>query len=192
MHKNSIAELSKRLETLPKDLNKISTEMWLRLNENESIYRQDAAFFLQLALDHAKFSQSLFAPPSIPLNSTHVLLAYHSEMTDILLKECTAVHPAHFIKEHRAIVEQIEIRCAGLLEVSSVNDTVSFIHRSAIGFLGNTPDGIQILQHERRKPETRFFIWPKACIISLEYLCVCPSFKNLSSGRRTAARWISH
>jgi hypothetical protein len=172
VNKDSLDELWKRLETMPKDLNKLYSQMWLRLNENEPIYRQDAAFFFQLALDHSKFLVGAW-----PLSSYQVLLAYNRAMADAILNDCTALQPKDFIKEHQAVVEQLEIRCAGLLEVSSQSSTVSFMHRSAIEFLENTPDGIQILQYESRDVGKRHFDLFKSSIISLARLYVCPSFR---------------
>lgn len=46
--------------------------------------------------------------------------------------------------ECERISKRLPVRCAGLLEVSKYG-TVSFMHRSALEFLENTPEGQHIL-----------------------------------------------
>ncbi len=82
---NTIAELQKRLEALPKDLHKLYESMWRRLNDDEPIYREDGARLLNYALEWARFG------PDDPIVQTcsvaQLTLAREAALRQKILKE---------------------------------------------------------------------------------------------------------
>lgn len=59
VHEDSLDELQRRLDALPDGLNALYQDMWNRHNEDNQVYREDAARYLNLILDNKKFHMLL-------------------------------------------------------------------------------------------------------------------------------------
>jgi hypothetical protein len=185
---DSLEELEQRLKTLPSDLQQLYRDMWRRLNDDEQIFRKDAAFFLHCAMDYplatgsgllALDGYSAFATSSLTI--FHVAMAADPCLADAILDESTSVTPEEFGKKCYAIIKRLETRCAGLLEVSPKTAAVSFIHRSVKEFLDNTAEGQSMMQHDRRNFETRLSSLLKADIAMLR-IRVSPHYHLYTRG----------
>jgi hypothetical protein len=107
---DSWIELCRRLEVLPKGLEELYSHMWSRLNEDEPIYRMEAALWFRLVL---LAQQILYFSPSL----FEIMIATNpDEQTEILTSEITpALRP--LVGKCELIKRRIPTLCAGLLEV---------------------------------------------------------------------------
>ncbi|KAK1753298.1 hypothetical protein QBC47DRAFT_55117 [Echria macrotheca] len=191
-------ELRRRLGALPRDLQDLYQQMWLRLNEDEQIYREDAAFFLNCALDSSFGPRTGNRKSSRPsgrweettkmaavgsLSIIHVTLTFHSQLADSILSGDPSVSSENLVAKCQDMTTRLDTRCAGLLEVSPTTGVIAFIHRSATEFLMNTPEGQVILEQDRRNPQDRLFNSMKADIATLRWL--------LAQGHSARGDWTS-
>jgi hypothetical protein len=174
--------LMKRVEGLPRDIDRLYNHMWSRLNQDQEIqdvYRSEAAFYFQFTLkalerrNRDALANSLFA----------LMVASEKSLDDPVVDE----EDIELVKLCRVVERRMTVRCAGLLEVvwsdrssesggipwdkmlaigeggqgttlSKVrelaqNTTVTFIHRSAQQFLRETDAGKQILSYNSKSDE---------------------------------------
>lgn len=162
------ASLSSR-HTRQKELSKLYADMWSRLNEDQVLYRQDAARFFNLVIAAKEINSFLetesvdqgMSPMSGGVSLFQLMVAQHPkirrsflerdlERDDSIFERCSETRMA------------IQTRCAGLLDFSSpgnnwmcpnpnvlgitLNTKVEFIHRSAYDFLIDTEDGHKLCQ----------------------------------------------
>lgn len=152
---DSIAELHTRLESLPNDLFGLYRDMWSRLNEDEPLYRQAAARYFNLLATMRNFTS---------LESKHgssVLGLMAATNRDVQLhclgRDDESLLNLDFERLLDRFSVDIQVRCAGILEISSSSSTpedsalhkcatsqVRFIHRSAHDFIFDTEAGQQI------------------------------------------------
>ena len=169
--------LMKRVDGLPRDIDRLYNHMWSRLNQDQEIqdvYRAEAAFYFQFilkALDiHKTLSISLF----------DLMVASEKSLDDPVVDE----EDIELVELCRVVEKRMIVRCAGLLEVVwssesggipwdkmlvvgesgrsrtlskirhlAENTTVTFIHRSAPQFLRETDAGKQILSYSSKSDE---------------------------------------
>lgn len=161
---NTVDELSKRLELLPQELDKLYSDMWDRANagENRKTYSEKAALFFTHALNltHEAFNgnNGYFAWSTsqkhtykgVFLNKIDVY-RYISEpgLTARLLETGAWLAQAENEQSLRRTRRDIEIRTAGLLHIigNDEGSRVDFVHRSAIDFLKDTAKGKEIRTH---------------------------------------------
>jgi hypothetical protein len=149
---DSLEELQLRLDALPKDLQQLYSQMWRRLNDDEPIYRRDAALYFNLVLDFHLFEDK----ETITL--FHILLASDAALAEQLIHDPETMSEKQFQQRCEGLSKRLEVRCAGVLEVTAdVAQRVTFIHRSAREFLLNTPEGQQITQYDTSSSEARLF-----------------------------------
>ncbi|CAM1503328.1 Fc.00g081040.m01.CDS01 [Cosmosporella sp. VM-42] len=142
------AELLLRLQHLPREIEKLYSDMWMRLNESKAIYREKAARYFNLII--AWNGQATLC---------QVMAANHLQMDDVLFKCDLETVRGRVEKLVEATQKEIRTRCAGLLEVRSegwwreestdplgVHTHVHFMHRTAHDFLVNTEAGKEILR----------------------------------------------
>ncbi|KAL8790856.1 MAG: hypothetical protein Q9195_006181 [Heterodermia aff. obscurata] len=159
-------ELMTRLKALPNKIEALYHTMWLRLNEDEKIYREEAARFFHVAIE--------LTNASLDLSLFNFMVA-----SDLCLQECfiewkPQVSAEAMINKFRWLEQRIPPCCAGLLEIEDDLDSdmeksvgmdsacngknpaslerlssrrVVFIHRSAKDFLTDTIGGRDILRH---------------------------------------------
>ncbi|KAK4038639.1 hypothetical protein C8A01DRAFT_17314, partial [Parachaetomium inaequale] len=154
---NTLEELEKRLETLPKDLHQLYESMWHRLNDDEPIYREDGAQFLNYALGYEDIGLG-FDLPILTCTIDQLTLAREGCLRRKILEENYSPLVVEWIPYVRKTARQLEIRSAGLLEITTNmwgEPSARLIHRSAKEFLENTPRGQQILQYDKSTAEDR-------------------------------------
>ncbi|KAH8892937.1 hypothetical protein GQ53DRAFT_592971, partial [Thozetella sp. PMI_491] len=147
-NEDSLGELVKRLDVLPKSLHALYEQMWERLNEDEKSYREDAARYIQSALDFLKLS-TRFKDRAImlELHTWYVTAAHDPSIVTTILEDPTALSQADVRGKLETASKRIEARTAGLLEINLKTNRVEFIHRSAVEFFRSTETGHKILDH---------------------------------------------
>jgi hypothetical protein len=164
------SELLQRLELLPRTLQELYTQMWLRLNEDEPLYRKQAAFYFRFILDTVQL-QSVF-----PILPAMALVSTQSTVTAILDSR-SKVSAGELVRLCLKTCGQLQVRCAGLLELRTeegdtldldniksdiaakggflngvlerlLNIEINFVHRTARDFLLDTREGQSILRCE--------------------------------------------
>ncbi|KAI9167865.1 Dehydrogenase RED2 [Paramyrothecium foliicola] len=151
-------EISSRLEQLPGELEDLYTDMWTRLNRDDTIYRQRAAHYLKLAI--ARQGRGVLA-----VESAFILMSAGEPTIQKLLLDLDAELDVIEI-EHRCRRAQTEIstRCVGLLEFMrddipyatgpdrlafALDETVEFTHRTVLDFLTDSEAGQRILSFDQ-------------------------------------------
>jgi len=172
--------LMKRVDRLPRDIDQLYKHMWCRLNEDQELYRAEAATHFEFVL-HALQKRC-----SSRITLFELMVAFEKSLDDQVLDEDSS----ELIRLSAVVEKRLTARCAGLLEVvedispdassdassdtasadgKSEKDTVrseledfsrrmrvSFIHRSAREFLRETDAGRQILSHCSKSDEERW------------------------------------
>ncbi|KAH7230791.1 hypothetical protein B0J15DRAFT_410447, partial [Fusarium solani] len=176
---DSREELWQRLGSIPRDLEGLYLDMWLRQNEDHEIYQKSSAMLFCLSL-------LVFAgwkdKPRFGVNLTvfQLMAAMDDEILDDHL-----IHHRHYqfetVKEKcQATAKMIQIRSAGLLEVFQTTHYRSFvypalhlgvryIHRSAQDFLTDTDRGQAIWQKHGMSYDVAFTKLYRASILELCY-----------------------
>ncbi|ROV92860.1 hypothetical protein VSDG_06406 [Cytospora chrysosperma] len=169
-------ELQRRLDIVPMDLMDLYRDMWSRLNDDSAIYKETAALYISLiirykALGGIKFP--IFYGKSEQLTVIDFMAASNSRSEiDDFLGQSAKVSSLDLEKKCEQTIKNINIRCAGLLNIYPRNGTVDlsrsewwqpvcretsygcllryllmevdFVHRSAYDFLIDTEDGQKI------------------------------------------------
>ena len=156
--------LLKRLEELPREMNQLYQRMWLRLNEDEQRYREEASIYFSY---HEFFPLSLF----------EMMIALEDQIQEEYLRDLKSQDPAILAQKCQTLKTRILTRCAGLIEVTGLdsNDlkqyhstsTVTFLHRTARDFLLNTKAGKTIAGEVLLSDEERFSRLTKARMTTL-------------------------
>ena len=147
-------ELSKRVEAMPNDLNRLFQDMWRRLDGDWGDYRRDAAKTLNNVLSWAEIAITVLPSLSGDLTVQHLAFAADPVLASDILTGGQVVTPKYLFDKRKEVTRQIESRCAGLLEVGpgpgyhGFHKEVRFIHRTARDFLRDTEDGRKILQYD--------------------------------------------
>ncbi|KAM6534547.1 hypothetical protein FALCPG4_004179 [Fusarium falciforme] len=149
---DSRKELFQRLDSLPRDLEGLYLDMWLRQNGDDEIYRKSSAKLLYLCLVGLGWKEKQRFRSY--LNVFQLMAAMYDEGPEDHL-----IHHRHPVEELRrrcrTTVKMVQVRSAGLLEASDVHymsqddpdyeavfdDGIRFIHRSAQDFLTDTQQG---------------------------------------------------
>ncbi|KAK4446737.1 hypothetical protein QBC34DRAFT_147976 [Podospora aff. communis PSN243] len=147
---DTLPELQLRLQTIPDDINGLYQMMWSRTHEDHGIYQEEAARCFNMMLDW-----SAFAAEGSAVEVFHLLMASKPSKAECILQDATAISPDAIQGECNAYSRRIAIRTAGLLEISPNGRRVDFIHRTAIEFLQNTPEGRKILSYDHTPSEDR-------------------------------------
>lgn len=149
---DSREELFQRLDSLPRDLEGLYLDMWLRQNGDDEIYRKSSAKLVYLCLVGLGWKEK-------PAFGLHLTVFQLMAAMDDEGQEDHLIHHRYPVEELRrrcqTTVGMVQIRSAGLLEVHDVyciskddpdyealfDDGVRFIHRSAQDFLTDTQQG---------------------------------------------------
>ncbi|KAM7189849.1 hypothetical protein V8F20_009986 [Naviculisporaceae sp. PSN 640] len=147
-------EIHLRLIQMPRGLHSLYQDMWSRLNEDEGIYREEAAIYINLVLGW--YTEQIPGPISL----FHFLMASKPSMMDAILNDSVSSSYKELDSLLQETAKRIETRTAGLLEVAwakreTDDHNVGLIHRSALEFFQNTTEGRQILQYETTTPRQR-------------------------------------
>ncbi|KAK4216919.1 hypothetical protein QBC37DRAFT_78006 [Rhypophila decipiens] len=161
---DSIEELNLRLEQMPKGLNALYQDMWARLNDDEPIYRQEAALYFNLIRDWRTLQSGTDEGPREDSDDTieilGLLLATQPAKAQEILKNPAAFTADQLQAACRDLAKRVERRTARLLHVkerhSGRTTLVEFLHRSSLEFLENTPEGRKILAYDKTPREARF------------------------------------
>ncbi|KAK0618859.1 hypothetical protein B0T14DRAFT_397187, partial [Immersiella caudata] len=140
---DSLAELEIRLRTMPEDINDLYRVMWSRTHEDHGIYQEEAARCFNMVRDWSQF-----VVEGSPIEAFHLVMASDPSKANCLLQDARAISPDAVEAECKAHSRRIAIRTAGLLEISPNGRRVDFIHRTAIEFLENSPEGRKILSYD--------------------------------------------
>ncbi|KAK0721162.1 hypothetical protein B0H67DRAFT_644313 [Lasiosphaeris hirsuta] len=147
---DKVAELKLRLEGLPAGLNSLYQEMWFRMNDDQRLYREEAARYFNMVRDWSEFAVGYSL-----IEVFHVMLASNPSKASAILEDYTAFSPEKVEADCQTTSRRIVTRTAGLLEIGSDGRLVGFVHRSAVEFLENTPEGQKILAYDKTPPGDR-------------------------------------
>ena len=149
------ALLERRLGDLPSDLNRLYADMWDRLNDDKSIYREEAAFLLNLALESLPPSPETWEGLGYTWGTA--LVAYENQDIAELLKIKSETDLDDFDTRVYKFQKLVAVRCAGLLETEDKGNRApySFIHRCVREFLVSSSDGKDILKADRTSSAER-------------------------------------
>ncbi|KAH7179073.1 uncharacterized protein B0J16DRAFT_402438 [Fusarium flagelliforme] len=177
---DSSSELYLRLEQLPCQLEDLYTDMWNRLNQNMSIYKEVAAAIFQSVISAQELSPHMplrGVTLSYPCFPTIVSTGYAVDQNFAKKFQQAAGDPdaSDAISLCEKVEKMIMIRSAGLLEMeksarpasadlcsdweiedalwaTSFMRKIQFIHRTAHDFLVNTEAGKAILAYSKTTP----------------------------------------
>ncbi|TPX17911.1 uncharacterized protein E0L32_003012 [Thyridium curvatum] len=150
-----------RIRELDDDLAMLYNSMWKRLNEDTKVYREQAAFYLQVVLESQQHPQSeLWRGAPLTLFSM-VAMVSEKPFRDMIWRRwgpMTSDFSAFISQKCETTKRQVLARSAGLLEINPVGgnpweQSVDFIHRSAYDFLNDTDEGQAILEFGRRSTD---------------------------------------
>ncbi|KAH6892523.1 hypothetical protein B0T10DRAFT_295192 [Thelonectria olida] len=169
--------LHQRLEQLPAELEGLYADMWERLNENNSVYRETAGrYFRYVVAQRGTVTvdigpNRLFIFPNVTL--LEVALAEGVNVRDLFGSRDNNISLADLKQLCETTVDNIRTRCAGLLQLqhqrleSAIKDAgrdsppseftfcvqeLGFIHRTAHDFLVETEAGQRILNYNNNPP----------------------------------------
>ncbi len=183
-NEDSPAEIETRINSLPSDMGDLYQEMWQRLNDDRTIYRQSAALYFNLVttmplsgkIDHSLWLESMPTVSSAPRTTNRTFFPWMSVLELAMASHNVSWDAGTSTSDRKGMCEKtvrdVEIRCAGLLEVVPVIDPsdnaprvsveadylgrkVQFIHRTAQDFF-TTEQGLKILAHDTLTPDERF------------------------------------
>ncbi|KAK3994267.1 hypothetical protein QBC44DRAFT_379610 [Cladorrhinum sp. PSN332] len=180
---DSKEELSRRLDSLPRELSTLYSDMWMRLNEDIDLYREATARYLNLMLDIRGIRKRLQKAgchfnvcPYESEESTggislfQLLVSTDTEVQDAYLNQRASLSASQLHQLCARTRERILVRCAGLVEVPELpalavdsHESVGpyhlvyplFIHRTALDFLTDSEDGQKILSHDPSTEDER-------------------------------------
>ncbi|KAK5651689.1 hypothetical protein OQA88_11755 [Cercophora sp. LCS_1] len=147
---DDLSELKIRVERMPAGLCSLYQEMWSKMNEDQSLYQAEAAMYFNMVLDWSQFAMGYSL-----IEVFHLLMASEPSKARAILHDPDIISPAEIEEQCRSLSRRINARTAGLLEVAADGRLVGFVHRSAVEFLQNTPDGRQILGYDRTPASIR-------------------------------------
>lgn len=112
------AEMLQRLRLLPRNLDELYNQMWLRLNDDEPIYRQEAALYFNAVIDPKGFMRD--SNMDYYNNAMVLAMALGANPTTLstILDSRLYVPPEVIVKLCLQTANRIEVRSAGLLELS--------------------------------------------------------------------------
>lgn len=142
--------LLERVKQLPSDLHDLYHDMWNRMNkEDQQLYKSDAASYFSLVCQRFEEYQSA---PSLFV----MMMSTKPELRRRFLAGGQENNEEYLIGELQIFRRQVQVRCAGLLDVPEVRierfvdqRPITFIHRSARDFIQDTEEGKQILQCDK-------------------------------------------
>ncbi|KAI1372740.1 hypothetical protein F4677DRAFT_456313 [Hypoxylon crocopeplum] len=155
--------LKQRLEEMPNDLSKLYFDMWNRMNEDTTLYRETAARYFNLMIASVSDIRLLYLMATANLEVQNSFISKRTTM-DAASLEQLCIKTSHDIKR----------RCVGLLEIVQYRNeltrtwdparyerllpygqmVVRFIHRTAYDFLMDTKEGHEIRRHDPSSPDT--------------------------------------
>ncbi|EAA28157.3 hypothetical protein GE21DRAFT_8519 [Neurospora crassa] len=143
-NEDDISDLYARLDKMPAGLYPLYKDMWERLNDDRYLYRKEAALYFRLIIHWWRMpshrSDKLFT-------TFHLLAALDPSISLAYLNHDTASFPSDLEATCEKLGKRVETRSAGLLEHGDYG-SIDFIHRSALEFLTDTPEGQQIMAHD--------------------------------------------
>lgn len=164
--------LQRRIERLHGDIESLYEDMWSRMNGDEEIYRESTALYLKLLIT----ARGMFIVDGVARNSITVfdMLLCSSGIADEVLdarSDFQSISTDKLLADCKKTEQQVQTKCAGLLESFEVEDTPKvkvtdwgggeyvclseyiskkgfrFIHRTAFDFLVDTVNGQKIINH---------------------------------------------
>ncbi|KAJ4197252.1 hypothetical protein NW767_009144 [Fusarium falciforme] len=210
---DSDAELRQRLESMPGDLAALYKDMWSRLNDDRGIYQKSSSWFFNIIFA-AKYtaektggSRTLKCLKQGSVSVFELMAAADATVLDRFLDRGEEFSTTEIDKRCSHVVRAVEIRSAGLLEVSNglprgnslehyADMKVLFIHRTARDYLLENEDGRRLWQTSEisvndartrliRACLLRCHVWP-----TLKDTGHFPRYSGLSSFLLSASRTV--
>ena len=148
------------MQALPRDLHALYIEMWRRLNDNEPIYREDGARFLNLVLAYK--DMTALGHPLDGLTVALLGLASDEQLRSKILQDPNyEFSPNAWVSHYYLMRTPIMTRCAGLFDVTRIRcglqevESADLIHRSAKAFLQNDDCGSRIMRYDQSTYQAR-------------------------------------
>ena len=185
----SVADLELRITQLPRELFHLYADMWSRLGNDQDLYKQRAARYLNLISSDRNLRilrsdyEMLYDGPS----TVQLVLATQPTVVQALL-DGQEIEDERLHALSSDVQKSVENTCAGLLEVVPgdvnypqwkarlpslewhLNGRVAFIHRSAYDFLHDTEDGCRLLESDVSAEEERRFQLLQSRIAMFQFL----------------------
>ena len=184
-------ELIQRLESLPNEILALYQDMWKRLNDDTTIYRQTAAQYFNLVISstvaHDKIDEITQDPGVYSPYRDYGTLSVFQLMVATDTAVQSAVLQMHIIPNEEYLAQlcqdlqhKVHVRCAGLLEIpsstsdskpsqhndlSSFDSPVRFIHRTAYDFLVDTEEGQSIRAFELSSQDEQYISLVKGFLV---------------------------
>ncbi|KAH7234098.1 hypothetical protein B0J15DRAFT_571685 [Fusarium solani] len=160
---DSDTELRQRLESMPGDLSALYKDMWSRLNNDRGIYQKSSSWFFNIifaaeyTVEESRRSRTLKCLKRGSVSVFELMAAADASVLDRFLDRGEEFSTAEIDKRCSHVVRAVEIRSAGLLEVSNelprgnslehyADMQVLFIHRTARDYLLENEDGRRLWQ----------------------------------------------
>ncbi|KAI8689233.1 NACHT domain-containing protein [Fusarium keratoplasticum] len=160
---DSDTELGQRLESMPGDLAALYKDMWSRLNDDCGIYQKSSSWFFNIifaaeyTVEERVHSRTLQCLKRGSVSVFELMAAADATVLDRFLDRGEEFSTAEIDKRCSHVARAVEIRSAGLLEVSNelprrnsmvhyAKMKVLFIHRTARDFLLENEDGRRLWQ----------------------------------------------
>ncbi|KAI0853761.1 hypothetical protein F5Y00DRAFT_257063 [Daldinia vernicosa] len=185
--------LMQRLEEMPNELMKLYSDMWKRVNGDSKIYREAAARYFNLLILDSKFREKYGYSSDFRIRFFQLMGATQTKLQDIILEKQSSVSVATLEQTWAVSVKDIQVRCAGLLEVNyrwddcefwevrdpnhyefirvqQGNPWVQFIHRTAYDFITDTEEGHRIRAYDSSSSEKLYIQLVKGHLIMAKFL----------------------
>lgn len=143
-NEDDISDLHARVEKMPKGLYALYKDMWERLNEDQDLYKKEAAQYFQLVVHWWRMPSHKFGGRCTIF---HLLASLNPAISRACINNDNNSLPPDIEGACQKLGRRVEIRSAGLLEYGD-QGSIDFIHRSALEFLTDTPEGQQIMAHD--------------------------------------------
>ncbi|KAK7432929.1 hypothetical protein QQZ08_000400 [Neonectria magnoliae] len=150
-HGNDPEDLQRRIRSLPDNLTELYRDMWARLNEDQLLYRQRAAFYFGFVIANLGWpsnrrSQWWFNPQLnvfdmmlVSTDMTDQLLGpqHHEVKLDTLMSECKRIEGGVLVRD----------KYGATMTFVTSRRLFQFVHRSAYDFLVDTVEGREIVSY---------------------------------------------
>ncbi|KAL8717487.1 MAG: hypothetical protein Q9225_005268 [Loekoesia sp. 1 TL-2023] len=103
-------QVEQRLKALPRRMEELYYAMWLRLNEDQEIYREEAARYFHVAVE---LTETLEENPSV----FQFMIASDALLQETFIERQSEVSTEHMISKCERVKQRIPSCCAGLIEI---------------------------------------------------------------------------
>lgn len=180
-------DMERRIDSLPNGLLELYKDMWARLNDDQDVYRQQAAHYFRLVSVRAGyhvFYNPFLTHPFFMLNGINPLqmMLQTTGISRQILDQTVPIPTVQQLSDLcQTTIRHVQTRTAGLLQLSEeygllntpvemkdnlalISREFQFIHSTAEEFLFDTLEGQEILKAYSTPPKEFILMYIEACL----------------------------